>query len=116
MKQKYCKPYDNKTRDKVIKLIKKKKKIIDIAAEMNISKRTILRWKKLEKNGQKYAKTNYKRGKKSNFNEKIIFLILKNNPHTNQKELADNYFNLSGHTISQSSISKYINKFKSTIN
>jgi transposase len=114
MKTKSCKPYSNEIRDKVIKLIKKKKKIVEIAAEMQISKRTILRWKKLEKTGQRYAKTTYSRGKKPRFNEKIIVHILKNNPKIKQKDIVLTYWELTETKISQSSVSKYIKKIKST--
>ncbi len=109
---KCCMPYSNKIRDKVINLVKKKKKIKEIALQLKISTRTIIRWKKLEKNGQKHSKNVYKRGRKPIFNEKILSLILKNNPRQKQKETAANYFNLTGKTISQPSISKYLKRIR----
>ena len=109
---KCCLPYSNKIRDKAINLVKKKKKIKDIAVHLKISTRTIIRWKKLEQNGQRYAKSGYKRGRKPLFNEKILALILKNNLRQTHKDAAASYFNLTGDTISQSSISKYFKKIR----
>ena len=106
-------PYSNKIRDKAINLIKKKKKVKEIASHLKISTRTVIRWKKLEKNGQRYAKKVYKRGRKLVFNEKILSLIASNNIGIKQKEIAINYFNLTGVTISQSSISKYFKRIRS---
>lgn len=105
-------PYSNKIRDKAINLIKKKKKIKEIASHLKISTRTIIRWKKLEKNGQKYAKSGYKRGRKPLFSHKILALIVKNNPRQKQKDISANYLNLTGHTISQSSVSKYLKRIR----
>jgi transposase len=114
MIKKYCSPYSNKIRDKAINLVKKKKKIKDIASHLKISTRTIIRWKKLEKNGQRYAKSGYKRGRRPFFNEKILSLILKSNVNQKQKEAAASYFHLTGNTISQSSISKYFKKIRNS--
>lgn len=111
MKAKYNKPYSDETRDKARFLIQKKKKIKEIALELNVSQRTIMRWKYLEKKeGKRYASKDYQRGKKAFLNEKVIFLIIKNNPFVKQKAIAQSYFILTGSSISQASVSKYLRK------
>jgi transposase len=116
MKNKYYKPYDNKTRDHAFSLIKKKKKLKYIAELLHVSVRTLLRWKKLAKNGQKYAKVNYKRGKKPHINDKVMLLLIKNYPDAKQRELSNFYFDFTGISVSQPSISKFIKKVTMPIN
>lgn len=111
MKPNYNKPYKDEIRDKVRNLIQKKLKIREISLELGISYRTIMRWKQIEKKeGRRYAKKDYQRGKKSCLNHKIIFHILKNNPFMKQQKIAESYFILTGKEISQSSVSKYLKK------
>jgi hypothetical protein len=71
----------------------------------------VLRWKKAwQTHGISYAKKNYRRGKKSSLNKKIIDLLKINYPLITQKEMVLLYFQFTGKIISQSTISKYINK------
>jgi transposase len=66
--------YSNDLRKKVIDLIESGKKQSDIAAFLNLSKRTVNRWRKEYKlTGKKEYKKDYKAGRPPRINNLIIF-------------------------------------------